>query len=119
MFFANLVANSQRCYCTYFSCARESAAKFSSAVAAGTSSFRLYYSLVFDDFPRAQCQQASTRTGSAGGSGGGPLVRLLTCSSIFEPQPRATTKAGKFLKYLQDDTRALLLVIHNYNDDVM
>lgn len=98
-FFSNLVANIQRCDCTYFSCGRESAAKYSSAVAAGTASFCLYYSLVFDDSPRAQCQQASAGTGFAGGGGiycvcvcacaGGSLVHLLTCSSIFEPQQRA------------------------------
>lgn len=71
----------------YFLGGRESAAKYNSAVAAGALSFRLYYSIVFDDSPRAQCQQASAGRGLAGGGGiycrgagvgsGGGLTRLL------------------------------------------
>lgn len=119
MFFSNLVAKIQCSDCIYFIWGRESAAKYNSAVAAGAASFHLYYySLVFDDSPRAQCQQASAGTGFADGGGiyclsaGGAssLARLFTCRSTFEPQQRATARVGRFSKYLREDTHALLLV---------
>lgn len=92
MFFSNLVAKIQCSDCIYFIWGRESAAKYNSAVAAGAASFRLYYySLVFDDSPRAQCQQASAGTGFAGGVGstvsvrGGAQVHSLACSLAAAP----------------------------------
>lgn len=93
MFFSNLVAKTQCSDCIYFIWGRESAAKYNSAVAAGAASFRLYYySLVFDDSPRAQCQQASAGTGFAGGggiyclsAGGGAQVHSLACSLAAAP----------------------------------
>lgn len=65
------MAKIQSSDCIYFTLGRKSASKYSRAVAA----FRLYYSLLFDDSPGAECQQASTGTGLAGGGGcGGGLL---------------------------------------------
>lgn len=119
--FSNEVGQVQRSDCIHSSLGRKSTANCSSAVAASASAFLFYYALLFDDSPRAECQQAGIGTGLATGGiychdAGDRL--LVHYSSIFESHQQPSGGVERVPKYLRAEILLLYYLFGCHTDKV-